>query len=123
MQNSFLATFTYQVDIFSRYSSSFFRLINLCVPLNITNWQFGSFVFSLNEFIPILNNSAASGNVRFIFSHIGISILLKSNHLNQIIDNYYMYYSVVLVLPNPPFLSSPLLKLSLSANRNGRKIN
>ena len=53
------------------YFSNSFLLINLFLPIYITNGHFGEFDISLNLFTPMLLYSAASSSVKFIFSQIG----------------------------------------------------
>ena len=61
----------HQTCSFEIYSSNFFLLINRCVPLKRTKSHPGSSVRDRISFMPILNNFAASGSVRFTFSQIG----------------------------------------------------
>ena len=63
--------------VFDKYSSNFFLLISLLLPHHNTKLQFSSFVKSLNLFIPIPKYFDASSKVRFDFSHIGTSLLIK----------------------------------------------
>lgn len=63
----------YIENIFDRYSSSCFLLINLLLPTHKTKGHLSSSEISRNLFTPILKYAAASSNVRFDFSYIGTS--------------------------------------------------
>lgn len=72
LQVSFCKQLCFYIEkCFSKYSSSFLRLISLLVPTHNTNSQLSSLVSFRSLFIPIPEYDAASSSVRLVFSQIG----------------------------------------------------